>query len=118
MVSSAPLLGTTPTPVERLAALERVVAEQAEAIAAYEVRITALEDQIAHQEEDGPAPVRLPSSWHPVKAAAPLAGFSESGLRKRIDRAQLDGEQGPWWQYLGGRLFIDLDHCPRRAVRT
>jgi hypothetical protein len=79
-------------------------------------RIAALEARAdADDSLDGPAPQPLPPNWVPIKAAAPLVGFSESGLRKAKDH-HTDGPR--WWRYFGGRLFIDLDRCPRRPVRT
>jgi hypothetical protein len=78
-------------------------------------RITALEARAdAEDQLDGPAPAALPSSLQPIKAAAAV-GYSESGLRKARDR-HVEGPR--WWRYLGGRLFVDLDRCPRRPPRT
>jgi hypothetical protein len=102
-------LGATSTVREELDKALALIAVLAE-------RIEAIEGQLAAQgDEDGPAPAPLASSWVPIKAAAALAGFSESGLRKRIDRAQLNGERRPWWHYRAGRLFVDVDRCPRRG---
>jgi hypothetical protein len=74
MVSAARRLGEVPTLAERLATLERVVAEQVAKIAALEARADA-DDQL-----DGSAPSPLPPNWIPIKAAAPVAGFSQSGF--------------------------------------
>jgi hypothetical protein len=105
-------LGTVPTLAERLATLERVVAEQAAVIAAHQARIVVLEDHLLQQEgEDGPAPAPLPPNWKPLKQAAALSGFSWSGLRKRIDMHR----EGPrWWRRRGHRILVDVTRMPRR----
>jgi hypothetical protein len=107
MTATAPRLGTTPTLAERMLMLERLVADQAERIAVLERARDAV-DQI-----DGPTPAPLPPNWKPIKTAAELVGYSESGLRKAIKRHR----DARWWEYSGGRLFVDTDHCPR-PVRT
>jgi hypothetical protein len=116
MVSTAPLLGTVPTLVERLAALEHLAAEQAERICALAERVAVLESaRDVNDAIDGPAPPpALAPSWKPIKQAASLVGYSEPGLRK-AKRRHADGPR--WWRYLGGRLFVDIDRCPR-PVRT
>jgi hypothetical protein len=104
-------IGTVPTTAERVELLERLLAE---ALA----RIEVLEDQLvhqAHEDEDGPAPAVLPPNWKPLKQAAPIVGYSEPGLRKAM-RRHTDGPR--WWRYVGARLLIDVDRCPRRPVRT
>jgi hypothetical protein len=86
-------------------------------IAALTERIAVIEAARDVDEQlDGAAPAALPPSCVPIKAAARTVGYSESGLRKCIDRAKITGER-PWWHYRRGRLLIDLDHCPR-VVRT
>jgi hypothetical protein len=110
MVSAVRRLGEVPTLAERVELLEHHLAE---ALA----RISALEDQRgATAEEDGSAPQPLPANWRPIKQAAAIVGYSEPGLRKAI-RRHVDGGRR-WWRYLGGRLLIDIDRCPRRAIRT
>jgi hypothetical protein len=94
---------------ETLAAL---LAEQAQDIAELRVRVEFLETDIARRNdaEDGPMPAPLPPSWQPIKAAAAIAGFSPSGLRKRI-AGHRDGPR--WWKYSRGRLLINTDRCPK-----
>jgi hypothetical protein len=107
MVSTAPLLGTVPTLVERLAALEHQLAEALARIAALEV------GRAAAEEEDGPSPQASSSQWRPIKAAAALVGFSESGLRAAI-RRHTDGSR--WWKYRAGRLLVNIDTCPKKRT--
>jgi hypothetical protein len=100
-------LGTAPTLREDLDRALDLIAVLTDRIAALEAGRDA-DDQV-----DGPAPAALPASWKPIKLAAPEVGYGESGLRKAIKRHAGAG----WWCYLGGRLFVDTDHCPR-PVRT
>jgi hypothetical protein len=107
-------LGTGPTLREDLDRALGLIAEQAVQIAEQALRIAALEaGRDADDQVDGPTPAPLPPNWKPIKTAAELVGYSESGLRKAIKR-QRDAR---WWEYSGGRLFVDIDHCPR-PVRT
>jgi hypothetical protein len=108
MVSAARRLGEIPTLAERLAALERVVAELLTWKAEHEAKE-------ANCEDGEPSPPLPSPPWFPIKKAAALVGYSEAGLRKAIKR-HTGGR--PWWRYRGGRLFVDIDHCPRRKVRT
>jgi hypothetical protein len=113
MVTTARRLGETPTLVERVLMLERIVAEQAEVIAAQGARIAALEDQRgAGDEEDGLAPAPLPANWQPLKKAASIAGYSWLGLRKKITTRR----DGPWWRRRGNRILVDVTAMPRKAV--
>jgi hypothetical protein len=100
-------LGTVPTTAERVETLEHQLADAL-------VRITALEaSRDADDAIDGPAPPLLPPNWKPLKRAAPLVGYSEPGLRKAMKRHAGAG----WYRYVGARLFVDVDRCPR-PVRT
>jgi hypothetical protein len=108
MTATAPRLGTTPTLREDLDRALDLIAVLTERIAVLE-SARDVDDAI-----DGTAPEPLPASWVPIKAAAPQVGYSEAGLRKAIKRHA----GGPrWWRYLCGRLFVDVDRCPR-PVRT
>jgi hypothetical protein len=108
MTAPAPRFGEGPTSAERLDVVEKALAE---ALA----RIAVLESaRDVAEEADGPVPGRLPPNWKPIKAAASQVGYSEAGLRKAIKR-HAGGPQ--WWRYLCGRLFVDVDRCPR-PVRT
>jgi hypothetical protein len=98
--------GTMPTMAERVLQLEHRLAEALARIAGLE------EARDADDQVDGPAPAALPSSWVPLKAACAVAGFSPSGLRKRIATHQ-DGPR--WWMYRGSRLLIDVATCPRKV---
>jgi hypothetical protein len=116
MVTTARRLGETPTLVERVLMLERIVAEQAEVIAAQGTRISAIESaRDVDDQVDGPAPAALPPNWRPIKVAAPLVGYSESGLRAAMKR-HTGGRR--WWQYRDGRVLVDVDTCPRKQKRT
>lgn len=97
-------IGTVPTVAERVLVLERVVREQAERIAALEARADAT-DQV-----DGAAPAPLPVNWQPLKKAAEIAGYSWSGLRKKITR-----RDGPWWRRRGNRILVDVTAMPRKV---
>jgi hypothetical protein len=103
-------LGTVPTTAERVELLEQQLADALARIAALE-SARDVDDQV-----DGSAPTALPSPpWFPIKKAAALVGYSEPGLRKAI-RRHAGGAK--WWRYSGARLFVDIDRCPRRPVRT
>jgi hypothetical protein len=109
----APRLGTTPTLAERVLVLERVIAVQAEVIAAQGKRIAILESHTdAADAVDGPAPQPLPANWKPLPEAAAIAGFSWSGMRKKITTLR----DGPWWRRRGNRIFVDVTAMPRKAA--
>jgi hypothetical protein len=114
MVSAARRFGEMPTMVERLALLECVVAQQAGVIVAQGKRIAALEDQhaAAGAGEDGPVPRPLPDNWKPLPEAAAIAGFSWSGMRKKITTLR----DGPWWKRRGNRILIDVTAMPRKTT--
>jgi hypothetical protein len=98
--------GEMPTMAERVLVLERQLADAL-------VRITALEaSHDADDQIDGAAPVALSPNWKPLKRAAALVGYSEPGLRKAVKRCS-DGRR--WWRYVAGRLYVDVDRCPRPA---
>jgi hypothetical protein len=103
-------LGTVPTMAERMALVEHRLAEALE-------RIAVLDQLVVqhHEDEDGPAPAPLASSWRPLKAAAALVGYSESGLRAAI-RRHTDGPR--WWKYRSGRLLVNIETCPKKRTRT
>jgi hypothetical protein len=110
VTAPAPRFGERPTTAERVDLLEHQLAEALARIAALEARGDA-DDQI-----DGVAPAPLPPQWQPLKAACAVAGFSPSGLRKRI-ATHRDGPR--WWKYRGSRLWIDIAACPRKvSTRT
>jgi hypothetical protein len=109
---SARRLGEVPTLAERLTTLERVVAEQAELISTHQARIAVLEARGDDEQLDGAAPAALPSNWQPLKQAAAIAGYSWSGLRKKITTRR----DGPWWRRRGNRILVDVTAMPRRAV--
>ena len=73
-------LGTVPTTAERVEWLEQQLADALARIAVLEAR-GDVDDQA-----DGPAPAALTPNWRPIKAAAPLAGYSESGIRVAMKR--------------------------------
>jgi hypothetical protein len=100
-------LGTAPTMREDLDRALALVAALSERVSVLEAA-RDVDDQV-----DGPAPAPLPPNWKPIKLAAPIVGYSESGLRKAIRRHRA----ARWWRYDRGRLFVDIDHCPR-PVRT
>jgi hypothetical protein len=114
MVSAARRLGEMPTLAERIAALERVVAEQAAQITEQMKRIAALEARGEVEDQvDGPAPRPLSSNWKPLRQAAAMAGYSWSGLRKKI----MTHREGPrWWKLRGSRIFVDVTAMPRKVV--
>jgi hypothetical protein len=96
-------LGSVPNLAERMLVLER-------ALAAALARIDVLEAaNDAVDMVDGPVPAALPPQWHPVKVAALQVGYSEPGLRKAIKRHGA----AKWWRYVAGRLYVDVDRCPR-----
>lgn len=108
--------GTTPTTAERVLQLERQVVEQGRTIAALQLRLEVLERAAGAADEDG-RPEPLGESWKPIKEAAAILGFSQSGLRKHLKR--WDENAGYiWWTYRGGRLYVDVDAAPVRVVRT
>lgn len=93
-------LGTTPTMREDLDRALGLIAALTERIATLEARGDA-DDAV-----DGPGPQPLPPNWAPLKQAAAISGFSESGLRKL---------RAPhWWKYVAGRVWVDTAVCPRR----
>jgi hypothetical protein len=70
------------------------------------VSIEALEARIAELEAENAAlrpyaPCRPPAGWLVVKAAAPIAGLSASGVYKQVRRGALRATK------LRGRIFID-----------
>jgi hypothetical protein len=92
---------------------------------AMERRIAALEGSSRHgranlvpadDEGDGePMPL---GRWEPVKKAAAEVGYSQTGLRKAIDKAVQNRVRPRWWWYRRGRLWVDVNRCPRpRATR-
>jgi hypothetical protein len=105
-------IGERPTVREDLDRALALIAEQADVIAAHQVRIAALEARgDADDQIDGPAPAALPSPpWVPIKTAATLVGYSESALRKASK-----GGRAVWWQARGCRIWIDPARCPRRV---
>jgi hypothetical protein len=52
-------------------------------------------------------PQPLPDNWKPLPEAAAIAGFSWSGLRKKITTLR----DGPWWMYAAG----DVRFVPANA---
>jgi hypothetical protein len=85
-------------------------------VAELTLRIAALEAGADPGEQlDGAAPQPLAPHWKALKAACADLGLSQSGLRKAI-RRHADGPR--WWQFRGGRLFINVHIAPRRRVRT
>jgi hypothetical protein len=108
MVSAARRLGEVPTLVERLAALERVVAELLAWKAGHEA-------QEVNGEDGEPSPPLPSPPWVPIKKAAARVGRSESALRKVIKRRP-DGVR--WWRYDRGRLYAHIDLLPWPPVRT
>jgi hypothetical protein len=109
-------LGTAPTMREDLDRALDLIAKQADVIAALAGRIEVLEAaRDVDDQVDGSTPQALPPNWRPIKKAAPIVGYSEPGLRKAM-RRHTDGPR--WWRYVGARLLIDVDRCPRRPVRT
>jgi hypothetical protein len=116
MMTAARRLGEMPTLAERIAALERIVREQAAQLAAQAAMIAMLvADRDVAAAIDGEVPTALSSSWRPIKAAAADVGFSVSGLRAAIRRH----EDGPrWWRFRAGRLLVNIDTCPRKRKRT
>jgi hypothetical protein len=112
MVSAARRLGEVPTLAERLATLERVVAEQAELMSTHQARIAVLEARGDVDEQlDGAAPAQLPPNWQPLKKAAAIAGYSWSGLRKKIPTRR----DGTWWRRPGNRILVDVTAMPRKV---
>jgi hypothetical protein len=87
-------------------------------IADLQARVAALEvnppdggarPDLAESEDGSPMPG---GHWHPIKAAASMAGFaSETSLRKHM--AKYSGTR-PWWWYRAGRLWVDLNRAPRK----
>lgn len=109
-------VGPPPELLVRLAEIEVRLADQA-------VRIEALEALSISPDwgtsraaadpdcEDGrPMPA---GNWEVFKCALEETGFSATGLRKRIIMAKRSSGR-PWWWYRAGRLWIDLDHAPRK----
>jgi hypothetical protein len=109
---AVPRFGTTPTLGERMLVIERMVFAQAEVIAEQAAQIAALQARAdADDAVDGPAPQPLPDNWRPLPEAAKIAGFSWSGLRKRIKTHR----EGPrWWKRQGVRFLVDITAMPRR----
>jgi hypothetical protein len=99
-------LGTVPTTAERVELLEEQLADALARIAAPEAR-GDVDDQI-----DGAAPTALPPNWKPLPEAAKLAGFSWSGMRKKITTRR----DGPWWKRRGNRILVNVTAMPRKAV--
>jgi hypothetical protein len=108
MTVPATRFGEGPTTAERVAVLERIVAE----LLAWKAEHEAEE---AKGEDGEPSPPLPSPPWFPIKAAAPAVGYSESGLRAAIRRHK-DGPR--WWQFDRGRLLVNVHTCPHRKVRT
>jgi hypothetical protein len=104
MVSAARRLGEVPTLAERVELLEHRLAE---ALARIEVLESARD---ADDQADGAAPAPLPVNWQPLKKAAAIAGYSWSGLRKKIGTRP----DGPWWKRRGSWILVDVTAMPRR----
>lgn len=99
-------LGSVPTWPERVLVLEQQLAEALAQIAVLEARADA-DDAL-----DGLAPSALPANWVPLRKAAAAAGYSWSGLRKKITTRR----DGPWWRRRGNRILVDVTVMPRKPV--
>lgn len=100
-MTTARPFGAAPTTAERVLQLEHLVAE----LLAWKAAVEARDDV----DEDGAMPQPLSASWKPLKLAAASVGYSSSMLRKLSD-----GCRAQWWQYRGGRIWIDTGNCPCR----
>jgi hypothetical protein len=81
-------------------------------------RLEALERRAGGDGDDGHASPPLdPAIWKPIKEAAQILGFSQSGLRKHMKRWEAHAGYY-WWTYRAGRLFIEVNAAPIRVVRT
>jgi hypothetical protein len=113
-MSTAREFGSGPTTRDLV---DKLIVENADlrrAVTELSRRIEVLEE---HGGDDGRAPPPLSPNWRPVREAAALLGFSQSGLRKHLKH--WDAHAGyVWWTYRGGRLFVDIDAAPIREVRT
>jgi hypothetical protein len=103
---TAPRLGTAPTLREDLDRALDLIAAMGERIAVLE----AARD--ADAGEDGPPPQPLPDNWKPLPEAAEIAGYSWSGLRKKITTLR----DGPWWKRRSNRILIDVTAMPRKPT--
>jgi hypothetical protein len=100
-------IGERPSAIELAEPALELISKLAERIELIESRLRA--------NEDGAPPVPGPN-LRPLKSAAPLIGFSPSGLRKRMHKAERNRE-APWWIWRISMLLVDLDRCPvRRKV--
>jgi hypothetical protein len=98
-----------PELVERVAALERLAADQARMIEAQEGRIAKLEARPA-DDEDGRA--RPPGTWLGMKRAVAATGYSESGLRKMVKERRCAAD------FEGCHVLINVDTVPRRGAKV
>jgi hypothetical protein len=96
MVSAARRLGEVPTLAEWRATLERVVAEQAEVIAALTARIAALEDRLGVQDDEAA----------PHRSRCRQAG----SLSRRRRRWSAIASQGCEWRS-GGTVTVRNGGC-------
>jgi hypothetical protein len=95
--------------LDRIAALERVVADQARTIEAQDVRIAVFEGKSAG-DEDGTA--RPPGRWRRLKEASRRTGYSISGLKRlcRLGHVRFD--------YEGPHRLIDIDTVPSKLPKV